>query len=175
MLKIITAAAALVLSATTALAHVSLERAETPVGATYKAVLRVPHGCDGKATHTVRVKLPEGFFNAKPQQKAGWTLEKIRGAYAKSYDNHGTAMKEGLKEVVWSGGNLGDDEYDEFVVRGSISGDLTPGDTLYFAVVQECAEGLKERWIEIPAAGKSSDELEMPAPGVKLLDKAAGH
>ena len=61
------------------------------------------------------------------------------------------------------------------MVRGSISGDLTPGDTLYFAVVQECAGGLKERWIEIPAAGKSADDLEMPAPGVKLLDKAAGH
>ena len=84
-------------------------------------------------------------------------------------------MKEGLKEVVWSGGNLADDEYDEFVVRGSISGDLTPGDTLYFAVVQECAGGLRERWIEIPAEGKTADDLEMPAPGVKLLDKAAGH
>lgn len=175
MLKTIaTAASILVLSGTAALAHVSLERAETPVGGTYKAVLRVPHGCDGKATNTVRVRIPEGFFNAKPQPKAGWTLEKVKGPYAKSYDNHGTALKEGLKEAVWSGGNLGDDEYDEFVVRGTVSGDLKPGETLYFAVVQECAGDLKERWIEIPAEGKSADDLEMPAPGVKLLEKA-GH
>lgn len=175
MLKTITAAAALLLvGGTTAFAHVTLERAEAPVGGTYKAVLRVPHGCDGKATNTVRVRLPEGFFNAKPQPKAGWTLEKIKGPYAKSYDNHGAALREGLREVVWSGGNLGDDEYDEFVVRGTISGDLTPGETLYFAVVQECVDGLKERWIEIPAEGKSADDLEMPAPGVKL-EKKAGH
>jgi uncharacterized protein YcnI len=173
MLKTITiAAAALLLSSAAAFAHVTLEQAETPVGGAYKAILRIPHGCDGKATQTVRVRLPEGFFNAKPQPKAGWTLEKIRGAYAKTYDYYGTAMKEGLKEVVWSGGNLGDDEYDEFVVRGTVAGDLKPGDTLYFAVVQECAGDLKERWIEIPAAGKSSDDLEMPAPRVKLLEKA---
>jgi periplasmic copper chaperone A len=175
MLKNTIAAAVLVLSSSNAFAHVTLEGAQTPVGATYKAVLRVPHGCDGKATNTVRVRLPDGFFNAKPQQKAGWTLQKIKGAYAKSYDNHGTVMKEGLKEVVWSGGNLGDDEYDEFVVRGSIAGDLTAGDTLYFAVVQECAGGLKARWIEIPAKGQNAEDLDMPAPGVKLIEKQAGH
>ena len=175
MFKTIIAAATLLFaSGATAFAHVTLEHAEAPVGATYKAVLRVPHGCEGKATNTVRVRLPEGFFNAKPQPKAGWTLEKVKGPYAKSYDNHGSAIKEGLREVVWSGGNLGDDEYDEFVVRGTIAGDLTPGQTLYFAVVQECADGIKERWIEIPAEGKNADDLEMPAPGVKLQEKA-GH
>ena len=174
MLKTLTAAAFLLASGTTAFAHITLEHAEAPVGATYKAVLRVPHGCDGKPTNAVRLRLPEGFFNAKPQPKAGWTLEKVKGPYAKSYDNHGTALKEGLREVVWSGGSLGDDEYDEFVVRGTISGDLMPGETLYFAVVQECADGLKERWIEIPAEGRSADDLEMPAPGVKLQQKA-GH
>lgn len=174
MLKTITGAAAILfLGCASAFAHVTLERAESPVGTSYKAVLRIPHGCDGKPTTTVRVRLPEGFFNAKPQPKAGWTLEKVRGPYARSYDNHGTALTEGLKEVIWSGGSLGDDEYDEFVLRGTISGDLKPGDTLYFPVVQECPEGLKERWIEVPAEGQGADDLEMPAPGVKLLEKAA--
>jgi uncharacterized protein YcnI len=36
-------------SATIAFAHITLETQQAPVGASYKAVLRVPHGCDGSA------------------------------------------------------------------------------------------------------------------------------
>ncbi len=38
-------------------AHITLETQEAAVGSTYKAVLRVPHGCDGKATTGVRVQI----------------------------------------------------------------------------------------------------------------------
>jgi uncharacterized protein YcnI len=169
--KITTTAAILVVGSTAALAHVTLEGKEAPLGSTYKAVLRVPHGCEGKPTNTVRVQIPEGFYGVKPQPKAGWTLDKVKGAYAKAYDNHGSPVTEGVKEVVWSGGNLGDDEYDEFVLRGTIAVDLKAGDMLYFPVIQECPEGLKERWIEVPAAGQKASDLELPAPGVKLLQK----
>ncbi|ESZ34411.1 hypothetical protein X732_26040 [Mesorhizobium sp. L2C066B000] len=43
------AAAFLVLGTSAALAHITLETKEAAVGSTYKAVLRVPHGCEGKA------------------------------------------------------------------------------------------------------------------------------
>lgn len=160
------------LMAGSALAHVSLEVKEAPVGSTFKAVLRVPHGCEGKPTTTLRVQVPEGFIGVKAQPKPGWTLEKIKGAYAKADDYHGTSLSEGVKEVVWSGGSLADDEYDEFVLRGTISAALAPGETLYFPVVQECPEGLKERWVERPAKGQSSEDLELPAPGLTLLPKS---
>lgn len=175
MKKTVTAFAALLLGTGTAFAHVSLQVKEAPVGSTYKAVLQVPHGCEGKPTNVVRVQVPEGVIAVKPQPKAGWTLEKVKGAYAKSYDYYGTPTSEGVKEVVWSGGNLGDDEYDEFALRVYLTKDLKVGETLYFPVVQECQDGLAERWIEIPAAGQSEDDLELPAPGVKLLEKAGGH
>ncbi|MEW9806363.1 YcnI family copper-binding membrane protein [Mesorhizobium marinum] len=171
----LSALAVLALAASPAFAHVTLEKGEAPVGSTYKAVLRVPHGCEGKPTNVVRVQIPEGVISVKPQPKPGWTLEKVRGAYAKSYDYYGTPMSEGVKEIVWSGGNLGDDEYDEFVLRGYLTGDLPVGEMLYFLVVQECPDGAAERWIEIPAAGKTSDDLEMPAPGIRLLEKTGGH
>lgn len=91
MLKQILAAVAVAaLGASNALAHVSLETKEAAVGSTYKAVLRIPHGCEGKPTNVVRVKIPEGVIAVKPMPKAGWTLEKVKGAYAKSYDLHGT-------------------------------------------------------------------------------------
>lgn len=168
-------ATAIVAAATPTLAHVTLESAEAPVGSTYKAVFRVPHGCEGKPTNVVRVRIPEGVIAVKPQPKVGWTLEKVRGAYGQSYDYYGTPTSEGVKEIIWSGGNLGDDEYDEFVLRGYLTPGLPVGQTLYFPVVQECPDGLAERWIETPADGQSSDDLELPAPGIKLLEKKDGH
>jgi len=160
-----------VLGATSALAHVTLENQQAPVGSTYKAVLRVPHGCKGKPTTKVRVQIPDGVIAVKPQPKAGWTLEKVRGKYSKLYDYYGTPMSEGVKEIAWSGGNLPDDEYDEFVLRAYLTGDLKPGTMLYFPVVQECSDGAVERWIEIPEPGKSAGDYEKPAPGLTLLPK----
>lgn len=165
-------AAALALVAVPAAAHVTLETREAAVGSTYKAVLRVPHGCEGKPTNVVRVKIPEGVIAVKPMPKPGWTLEKVKGTYAASYDYYGTPMTEGVTEIVWSGGNLGDDEYDEFVFRAFLTPGLTPDTTLYFPVVQECPDGATERWIEIPAPGKDADDYESPAPGVKLVPKS---
>ncbi|MGV6876412.1 YcnI family copper-binding membrane protein [Pseudochelatococcus sp. B33] len=172
MLKtLVPATALIVIGATGAVAHVTLETKEAPVASTYKAIFRVPHGCEGKPTLKVRVQIPEGVIAVKPQPKAGWTLEKVRGKYEKSYDYYGTPTSEGVKEISWGGGNLPDDEYEEFVARVYLTGDLEPDTILYFPVVQECADGAAERWIEIPEAGKSLDDYETPAPGVKLLPK----
>ncbi|MFK4824918.1 YcnI family protein [Paenochrobactrum sp. BZR 588] len=173
--KLITASLMATISSSTAFAHVSLEKTEALVGSTYKAILRIPHGCEGKPTNVVRVKIPEGVIAVKPMPKAGWELEKKRGQYGKSYDYYGTATTEGVTEVIWSGGNLGDDEYDEFVLRGYLTTDLKAGDMLYFPVVQQCPGDLAERWIEIPGDGQTSDDLELPAPGLKLLEKTSGH
>jgi uncharacterized protein YcnI len=171
MLKSITLAAALMFATLgSANAHVTLETQQAKVGSTYKAVFRVGHGCEGAATLKVRVQIPEGYIAVKPMPKAGWTLEVVRGAYAKAYDYHGSPMSEGVKEVVWSGGSLPDEYYDEFVVRGTLAGDFAPDSMLYFPVVQECADAA-ERWIEIPAAGKSADDYESPAAGLKILPK----
>ena len=159
------------LGATAALAHVTLENQQAPVASSYKAVFRVGHGCHGKPTIKVRVQIPEGVIAVKPQPKPGWTLDKVKGQYAKSYDYYGTPTSEGVKEIVWSGGSLSDDDYDEFVLRGYLTGDLKTNTKLYFPVVQECPDGAAERWIEIPADGKSADDYEQPAPGLKLLPK----
>ena len=61
------------------------------------------------------------------------------------------------------------------MLRVYLTAGLPVGEMLYFPVVQECPEGKAERWIEIPAAGQSGDDLELPAPGIKLLENAGGH
>ena len=80
---------------------------------------------------------------------------------------------EGVTEIAWTGGELPDDWYDEFVFRARLT-DFPIGSIVYFPIVQECAEGAVHRWIEIPEAGKSADDYEEPAPGVTIT-AGSGH
>jgi uncharacterized protein YcnI len=75
------AAASLCLFASAALAHSTLEVQEAPIKSTYKAVMRVPHGCEGALTLKVRIRIPEGVIAVKPMPKPGWTLETVKGKY----------------------------------------------------------------------------------------------
>jgi uncharacterized protein YcnI len=164
------ALAALLLAAPAAAhAHATLETQQATVPSTYKAVLRVPHGCKASPTLRVRVQIPEGVIAVKPMPKPGWQLETVKAAYARTYDYYGTPMSEGVREIVWSG-RLLDEHYDEFVFRAYLTEALKAVPVLYFPVVQECAEGV-HRWIEIPEAGKSADDYKEPAPAVKLSPK----
>ncbi|HWK94779.1 MAG TPA: DUF1775 domain-containing protein [Pseudolabrys sp.] len=153
-------------------AHVTIDKKEVAVGSFYKAVFTVPHGCDGSATVKIAVQIPEGVISVKPMVKPGWTLEVKRGAYAKPYSFlHGAKFTEGPKEIVWSGGNLPDAYFDEFVVQTFIAGELAPGATLYFPVVQTCEKG-ETSWVQVPAANKPDEKLGQPAPALKLLPAA---
>ena len=155
--------------ATPAVAHITLEQGEAPVGAPYKAVFKVPHGCDGAATVKLTVTIPEGVIAVKPMVKSGWEIATQRGPYAKSYSYfHGAKFDQGVKDVTWSGGKLPDTFYDEFVLSVFLAGELTAGQTLYFPAVQTCEKG-EHRWVETPVPGKHSDGD--PAPGLKLLPK----
>lgn len=162
---------ALALAPAAASAHVTLEMGEAPATSTYKAVLRIPHGCDGAATHTVRVALPDGFVGAKPMPKPGWALEVVRGAYPTPYTLHGETVGEGPREIVWSGGTLADDWYDEFVVRGTVA-DLPAGTTLPFRVTQLC-EGASVTWDEVAAPGVDPHSLAHPAPVLTVAQAGA--
>jgi uncharacterized protein YcnI len=159
------------LAASPVSAHITLENREATIGSSYKAVFVVPHGCAGSATIKIRVQIPEGVIAVKPMPKPGWNVGVIRGKYAGEYDYHGAKSAEGVKEVVWSGGKLSDDNYDEFVISTFLTGALKPNTTLYFPTVQECEQGVS-RWIDIPAEGDAGQGHDKsPAPGVKLMPK----
>jgi uncharacterized protein YcnI len=159
---------------TFAFAHVTLETREARAGTSYKAVLKVPHGCEGSATVRIRAQIPEGVIAVKPMVKPGWQIETVRGAYGRSYPYfHGQQLSEGVREIVWSGGKLPDEHYDEFVFASFLAGDLKPG-PLYISVTQECEKG-EARWTEIPAPGQDAHALKAPAPAVVILAQHAGH
>ena len=160
------------LAASPAGAHITLDGRQATIGESYKAVFAVPHGCAGSATVRIRVQIPEGVIAVKPMPKAGWKVEVVKGKYLTEYDYHGAKMSEGVKEVMWSGGRLADDNYDEFVISTFLTGGMKPNTTLYFPVVQECEQGVS-RWIDIPAAGNDAHGhgAKSPAPGVMLMPK----
>lgn len=171
LLSFAAAAALTAVSISTAFAHVSLERDEAAPGS-YKAVLRIPHGCDGKATHTVRIEVPEGYVGVKPMPKPGWTLATTKGDYAKKYDLHGEEVASGVKSVTWSGGSLPDEYYDEFVLTGTLAG-VEEGQALFFKAKQTC-DGGEVAWDEEPAPGQNPHALEHPAPALTILASESG-
>lgn len=162
-------AACLSLVSITGHAHATLEAQEAPAGTFYKAVLRVPHGCDGSPTIAVRIRIPDGVTAVKPQPKPGWELNIVTEQLDEPYtDGHGRRITERVGEIHWGEGRLLDAHYDEFVMRVRLPN--TPGETLYFPTVQECEEGV-HRWIEIPEAGRTRADYDEPAPQLTLTPR----
>ena len=148
-------------------AHVFLQSGGATVGASYRAVLAVPHGCKNSATTAITVKIPEGLVAVKPMPKPGWSIATKKGAYAKSYDfMHGMKASEGVQEITWTG-RLDNEFYDEFVFTGFLPGELKADAPLFLPVLQTCETG-SENWAEIPAAGQDPHALKSPAPMLKL-------
>lgn len=166
-------AAALLLVPQAAQAHATLEQQQAPVNSTYKGVMRIGHGCGGRATQSVSISFPEGVIAVKPMPKPGWTLETEVTPYAATYDYHGSHA-EGVTRITWSGGTLPDAHYDEFVFRARITDAFAPGTVIHFPTVQTCTNG-EEAWTELPAAGQSAHALQSPAPALTLTDGAPAH
>jgi uncharacterized protein YcnI len=145
-------------------AHVTLDTAVAPAGTAFKAAFRIGHGCvAGSATHTLVVRVPEGFAGAQPMPKAGWAIEVVRGPLAQPYDSRGRKVTEDVVEVSWRATSreawLQDAWYDEFVLRGQTPAQAGP---LWFKVRQVCDQGLSD-WAEVPASGASTQGLKAPA------------
>jgi periplasmic copper chaperone A len=160
--------AAATLAVVPARAHVTLEGKQAAIGADYRAVFIVPHGCAGSPTIKLRVQIPEGVVATDAKPVDGWTVDTVKGKYASEHDVNGAKVSEGIKEVAWSGGKLPDKTRQDFVIETYLTDSLKPDTTLYFPVVQECEQGVS-RWIEIPPEGATqAHEGKWPAPGVKL-------
>jgi periplasmic copper chaperone A len=153
------------LSATAAQAHAVFETKSAPAASSFKAVLAVGHGCDGSPTTLVRVTVPEGFTSIKPMPKPGWTIETKKVPLAKPYESHGRQITERVGEIIWKGGKLDAEHYDEFVF--TVRTPDAPGKQ-YFPVRQECEKGAHD-WNEVPAAGKTRRDYKSPAADLEIV------
>lgn len=171
----IIAACALFTVAGASFAHVVLAEPAALAGTSYRATLRVGHGCDGSPVTALRVTLPTGFMGAKPMPKAGWVLAVTSAKLAKPYDSHGKTITDDVTEITWTAASkdswLPDAYYDEFVLRGGLPHAAGPA---WFKVLQTCEKGSID-WAEIPAEGRSTKGLKYPAAllEIKAAEPAA--
>lgn len=159
-----------------AFSHVVLDEPAALAGRSYKATLRVGHGCDGSPTTAIKVLIPTGFQGAKPMPKAGWILTTTRARLAKPYASHGQTLSEDVSEIMWSASTqdswLPDAWYDEFVLRGGLPAEAGP---MWFKVLQTCETGRKD-WVQVPASGTSTQGLKAPAALLEIIESGpAGH
>ena len=150
-----------------AFAHPTLDLKSASPGS-FRAAVRVPHGCKGSSTVAIKLMVPEGIIGVKPAPKPGWTVATTKGAYAKTYDHfHGKKVSDGVKEIVWRGGPLLDEHFDEFIFTGFITSAFAGGETVAIPIVQECEQG-QVSWTELAAPGANPHDLKHPAPLLKI-------
>ncbi len=159
---------AAILAAPFAQAHISLEQASAPAGAYQKLTFRIGHGCEGSATNSVTIVLPEGVTGAKPMPKAGWTISTVEGKLNAPVMSHGVPVTSAVREVSWKGGPLPDSQYDEFSVQVKLPDAVGK---YYFKVIQVCEKGRAE-WSEAPSA--PDVKMKFPAPMLEVV-APAGH
>jgi hypothetical protein len=162
---LVSAAVLTLVVAAPALGHVTVpDGSAIPSGGSSVIHLRVPHGCDGAATDTIEVQLPDGIVSAKPEYVPGWTLE-VEMVESAPYDEFGTTRTERVGVIRWSGGDLPDHAFYDFGIRATFL--LDPGTTVAIPVVQRCGDA-ETAWIEPVVEGQP--EPEHPAPTITIGD-----
>ena len=165
---------ALCLLSSPALAHVTANPDNGQAGQYFKTDFRISHGCDGSDTVSVSIKLPKGIVSLKPQNKASWTVEIKKSKLDKPVPaGHGKMADEQFDEIIWKGGPLPDDQYDEFGLLFKLPD--APG-ILWFPVQQTCGKGVED-WKNVPANMDLWHDTDYPAPFVKITPAmpAMGH
>lgn len=146
-------------SATTAFGHASTQNANAVANGYGYFAIRIPHGCEGKATDQVIVSIPAEVTGVKPERKAGWSVE--------------VTAAEGNPTVVTyiATEALPDGQFEDFGF--SVKWPDSPNETIYFETTQKCGSN-ETVWNQIPAEGQDSHSLDYPAPSVVLLPATEG-
>jgi periplasmic copper chaperone A len=178
LLKII-AVLAIITPTSGVFAHVILEDQAALAGRSYKAVLKVGHGCEGSPTTAIRVTVPTGFMGAKPMPKAGWMLAIKTAKLAVPYDSHGKQVTEDVSEITWTATSkdsyLPEAHYDEFILRGGLPSKVNEGAAMWFKVLQTCEKGSND-WSQTPVSGVDTQGLKSPAALLEIIPSGTvGH
>ncbi len=167
-------AAALILSAPLASAHVVLQKWTAYAGYQEWVTLAVPHGCGDSPTTSVRVKIPDGIMIVVPEDKPGWTTRVTKRKLPAPIGGEGGAkITEVVDEIAWSGGSLATDRLGLFTMLARMPD--AAGTVIFFKTIQTCAKG-ETRWVDTIPAGEPTWKIwATPAPSPFIeLQKAPG-
>ena len=169
LLVALAAGAALVLPATSAFAHVTVNPREATQGGYAKLAFRVPNERDNASTTKLEVNFPTDhpFASASVRPQPGWTyaVEKIKLATPIKSDDGD--ITEAVSKITWTGGAIKPGEFNEFEV--SVGPLPTDVDAVSFKALQTYSDGEIVRWIEEAPPG---GEVDHPAPVLKLTKAA---
>ncbi|WP_161606123.1 YcnI family protein [Microlunatus speluncae] len=156
-------------SAIPAAAHVSVKADQAVAGGYAVLTFAVPHGCEGSPTTKIAIKIPESVTSTKPTVVADWQVEAPQVKLAQPQtDSHGNQITERVDQVIYTAETpLPDALRQTFEVQVKLPEDAA-GTTLAFPVVQSCVQG-ETAWIQVAAAGENGEELEHPAPAIKIV------
>ena len=142
-------AAALLLFAGAASAHLEPDPASITAGEAATVAFNVEHGCDGSPTIELQIKLADGITDAQPVAKDGWT----------------SSVADGV--VTFSGGSLPATTQETFSITFTAP---TTNGALVFPSIQRCTVG-QINWIQPTVEGQP--EPEEPAPVVQVTGGSA--
>lgn len=157
-----------VLAQASASAHVVLSTPEARPNAYYVGEFRVSHGCGDSPTVAFRIEIPDGINIARPQPKPAWEIEIERSPLAAPVRTEYGEITERVSAVTWRG-LLPSDQFDDFALLMKLPDRSGP---IYFRALQTCEQGGRA-WVEIPAVGQDSHDLENPAPVLMVRRPAA--
>ena len=166
------AAGALALLAAPAGAHISPDKDEVPAGGFSEVTLTVPHGCEDAPTRELSIEIPEGIVDAAPQVHPGWKVAVVEEELAEPIDDEGEQITERVASITFTataGNELPNHFRDKFTV-GFKTPD-TPGEYLFFKLVQRCTVG-ETAWIEEYTG--EGEEPEHPAPALLITESEGG-
>jgi uncharacterized protein YcnI len=154
-------------------AHVSVTPAATAAGSYTVLTFAVPHGCDGSATTTIAIDIPEEIATVTPTINPNWDVSKVMTPLATpSTSAHGETATERVGQVVYTAKTaLADGYRDTFALSLQLPADAA-GTTLDFPVLQTCETG-STNWNEVPADGADEDSVEHPAPSIAVTEAVA--
>ncbi len=163
MLALAGAAGLVLVPASAALAHVTVQPQEATTGSFSRFVVRVPTERDDAATIRVEVEFPPLAF-VSFQPKEGWDREVDMVEPDEPLVVFGEEVTEVVGTVTWEGGRIEPGEFEEFGFSVRTPEEET---TLEFPAVQTYDSGEEVEWIGPPDA-------EEPAARLTVIQLPAG-
>lgn len=162
-------AAAVVLLATPAFAHVTIDPEQAPKGSDAVLAFNVPNEMDNANTTQVVVVFPTDhpIADASTEAVPGWTVKIDKAASTTPISTDSGTVNERVSQITWSGGSIPPGQFQQFRVALGLPANA---DSLTFKALQTYSNGQIVRWIETSAPGGA--EPEHPAPVLKLTSSS---
>jgi uncharacterized protein YcnI len=159
-------AAAILLLATPALAHITVTPDSAPAGSAAVLTFHVPNEETKADTTRLDMRIPTDHPIAQLLVKPvpGWTVSVKTVTLAKPIVTDDGQFTQAVSEVIWSGGRIAPGQFQDFTV----SADPLPSGVsqLVFKALQTYSNGDVTRWIDVPQPGQPAPDH--PAPTLTL-------